>query len=92
MTVYNVAQYARKFHYNYREQLSCVAIVAGYDDVKQGQIYSVAMGGYTTRQPVYISGSGSTMIHGYMDVNWREGMAMKEAKEVYFLYLKCFKL
>lgn len=82
ITVYNVAQYARKFHYNYREQLSSVVIVAGYDDFKQGQIYAVSSGGYTVRQPVYISGSGSTMIHAFIDANWHPGIGTEEAVEM----------
>ena len=69
VTVHSVAMHARKFHYNYREQVwifnwksernrnfdiqvDCSLIVAGYDDKKKGQIYSVSQGGYTQRQPM----------------------------------------
>jgi 20S proteasome alpha/beta subunit len=85
ITVYNVAQYSRKIHYNYRDQLECVVIIAGYDEFKLGQVYQVSSGGYTTRQPVYISGSGGSIIHGYMNMNWKPGMETDEALKVHGL-------
>ncbi|KAL7071186.1 hypothetical protein ACQ4LE_009076 [Meloidogyne hapla] len=80
--VYNVAQYARKFAYNYRDQLSFGVIIAGYDEEKQGQIYATTSGGYSIRQKVYISGSGSTFVYGYIDKNYHEGMSNEKAAEL----------
>ncbi|KAF7636605.1 hypothetical protein Mgra_00004003 [Meloidogyne graminicola] len=80
--VYNVAQYSRKFAYNYRDQMSFSLIVAGYDEKEKGQIYACTLGGYTLRQKVYLAGSGSTYIYGYIDQNWKDGMTNKEAEEL----------
>jgi len=82
--VYNVAQYTRKFAYNYRDQMTFSIIVAGYDEEKFGQIYAVTIGGYSIRQKIYITGSGSTFLYGYMDKNFKEGMTNEEAVEVFF--------
>uniref|UniRef100_A0A914NS64 proteasome endopeptidase complex n=1 Tax=Meloidogyne incognita TaxID=6306 RepID=A0A914NS64_MELIC len=59
-------------------------IVAGYDEEKFGQIYAVTIGGYSIRQKIYITGSGSTFLYGYMDKNFKEGMTNEEAVEVFF--------
>ncbi|CAK5091152.1 unnamed protein product [Meloidogyne enterolobii] len=80
--VYNVAQYTRKFAYNYRDQMTFSIIVAGYDEEKFGQIYAVTIGGYSIRQKIYITGSGSTFLYGYMDKNFKEGMSNEEAVEL----------
>nr|CAD2167462.1 unnamed protein product [Meloidogyne enterolobii] len=57
-------------------------IVAGYDEEKFGQIYAVTIGGYSIRQKIYITGSGSTFLYGYMDKNFKEGMTNEEAVEL----------
>merc|ERR1711934_1097793 len=54
---------AAVFHqycYGYRDQLMAGIIVAGYDEIKGGQVFSIPLGGMVKRQPCAIGGSGST--------------------------------
>uniref|UniRef100_A0A914IC45 proteasome endopeptidase complex n=1 Tax=Globodera rostochiensis TaxID=31243 RepID=A0A914IC45_GLORO len=80
--VRNVANYARKMHYNYRGQIDSTLIVAGYDSIKKGQVYAITSGGYTTRQPYHVSGSGGTFIHEFIQSRWSEGIEGEVAREI----------
>ena len=64
--------------YNYRDSLLAGILVAGWDPLKGGQIYSVPIGGMCTRQKVSIGGSGSSYIYGYVDANYKPGMSKDE--------------
>lgn len=61
--------------YNYRDSLMAGILVAGWDKRKGGQIYSVPIGGMCVRQKVAIGGSGSGFVYGYVDANYKSGMA-----------------
>jgi len=65
--------------YNYRDQLLTGFVVAGWDDVKGGQVYLIPPGGLNHRMPYALGGSGSIYIYAYMDYNFKEGMAKDEA-------------
>uniref|UniRef100_A0A183C4K8 Proteasome subunit beta n=1 Tax=Globodera pallida TaxID=36090 RepID=A0A183C4K8_GLOPA len=80
--VRNVANYARKMHYNYRGQIDSTVIVAGYDSIKKGQVYAITSGGYTTRQPYHVSGSGGSFIHEFIQSRWSEGIEGEAAREI----------
>lgn len=76
--VSEVAAEFRKFCYNYRDTIVAGIIVAGYDDVNGGQVYSVPLGGMLIRQSCTIGGSGSSFIYGFVRENYSENME-KEA-------------
>ena len=50
--------------YEYRDSLMAGLIVAGYDKVNGGKVYSVPVGGMCVNQSVAIGGSGSTYLYG----------------------------
>ncbi|XP_075252101.1 uncharacterized protein LOC142344382 [Convolutriloba macropyga] len=68
--------------YNYRDQLTCGFVVAGWDEVKGGQVYLIPLGGLIHRMPWAMGGSGSTYIYGYMDYSFKESMTKEEAIEL----------
>lgn len=75
--------------YEYRDSLTAGLIIAGWDEVKGGQIYSIPLGGMCVQQRHAIGGSGSTFIYGYMDANYKDDMSEQEAMD---LVLKCVTL
>ena len=46
------------------------------------QVYSVPIGGMCVRQQVSIGGSGSSYIYGFMDANYKTGMAKEQCLEL----------
>lgn len=68
----------RELCYNYRDSLMAGILVAGWDKRKGGQVYSIPIGGMCVRQPVSIGGSGSSYVYGYVDANFKQGMAQEE--------------
>ena len=77
-TVSEVAAEFRRMCYNYRDSIVAGIIVAGYDNVNGGQVYSVPLGGMLIRQSCTIGGSGSSFIYGFVRENYSENME-KEA-------------
>jgi 20S proteasome subunit beta 1 len=71
----------RRFCYNYRDSLLAGIIVAGYDDINGGQVFSVPLGGMVIRQSCTIGGSGSSYIYGHVKENYRENMPKEECVE-----------
>ena len=64
-----------------RLSVSC-ACALGWDEEKGGQVYSIPVySGALIRQPIAISGSGSSYIYGYVDANFREGMSKEECQQ-----------
>jgi 20S proteasome subunit beta 1 len=78
--VLTAANLFKKFCYDYKDQLMAGIIVAGYDNVLGGQVYSVPIGGTMVRQPYSIGGSGSTYIYAYCDSAYRPGMTADECR------------
>lgn len=99
VTVYRAAQIFRKFLFNYRDQLHASIIIAGCDDKKGGQvfiykkfhkcstkqIYSIPLGGFTTRQYFTASGSGGAYLNTFIDRNWKPGMTRDQVFQVRFV-------
>jgi 20S proteasome subunit beta 1 len=79
--VSEVAAEFRKFCYNYRDTITAGIIVAGYDDVSGGQVYSVPLGGMLIRQSCTIGGSGSSFIYGFVRENYSENMEQEACVE-----------
>uniref|UniRef100_A0A7E4ZWE6 proteasome endopeptidase complex n=1 Tax=Panagrellus redivivus TaxID=6233 RepID=A0A7E4ZWE6_PANRE len=82
ITVYRSSQIFRQFLYRYRDSMTASVIVAGYDNVKGGQIYSLPLGGFVTRQHFTASGSGSGFVHGFLDSQWKPNMTHEEVKNL----------
>lgn len=79
--VTEVAAEFRRYCYNYRDSLMAGIIVAGYDDVHGGQVYSVPLGGMVIRQKMTIGGSGSGFIYGFVRENFKENMQKEDCVE-----------
>lgn len=80
-TVRIAASLFQELCYSNKNALSAGIILAGWDPVKGGEVYSIPLGGSLHKQRYAIGGSGSTYIYGYCDANWREDMTEEEAIE-----------
>jgi len=67
-----------EFIYNNKDRLLASIIVAGWDPVEKGAVYSVSLGGDLIKMPFVIGGSGSSYIYGYTDAHYKEGMTKVE--------------
>merc|ERR1719487_618131 len=78
-TVNTCANLFRMIAYNNKDNLMAGLIIAGYDEKRGGQVYSIPLGG--TLQPVDFAcdGSGSGYIAGLIDEYYRPGMTKDEA-------------
>lgn len=56
-------------------------IVAGWDEKKGGQVFSLPIGGSMVPVSWSVDGSGSTFIWGYIDANYKHGMTKQEAED-----------
>lgn len=75
------AKLFRELCYHNKGMLMAGIIVAGYDDRKGGQVYTVPLGGALVKQPFAIGGSGSSYIYGYCDAHFKEGMTKDQCVE-----------
>ncbi|XP_058800864.1 proteasome subunit beta type-6-like [Phymastichus coffea] len=80
--VETAANLFREMCYNYRESLMAGILVAGWDPIKGGQVYSIPLGGMCTRMPISIGGSGSTYVYGYVDSHYKPGMTKDQVVEL----------
>lgn len=76
--VYDAASTFRNQIYSNRNSLLASVIVAGWDKVKGGQVYSVPVTGLLVREHCAVSGSGSIFIQGYLTAEYEEGMSERE--------------
>ncbi|KAL3316659.1 Proteasome subunit beta type-6 [Cichlidogyrus casuarinus] len=77
--VLEAAKMAQYICYNYRDDLSAGLIVAGWDEVDGGQVYSIPLGGMLVRQKAVLGGSGSTFLYGYFDKMYSPDFKKEEA-------------
>eukprot|EP00434_Breviolum_minutum_P041466 symbB.v1.2.036884.t1/scaffold5314.1/size28488/2 len=80
-TVNTAANLFKIMAYNNKDNLLAGLIVAGYDEKKGGQVYSIPLGGARVRVPWACDGSGSGYIKGFIDANFRPGMSKAECLE-----------
>lgn len=66
--------------YNNKDNLMAGLIVAGWDEERGGQIYSIPLGGSRFRVPYSAGGSGSSYISGLIDATFKQGMKRDEAR------------
>jgi len=76
--VKTAATLVQQMCYNNKNALLAGMIVAGWDKVGGGQVYTIPLGGTLVQQPYSIGGSGSTYLYGYCDSNFVEGMTKEE--------------
>lgn len=69
--VHTAANLFRSLCYNNKDRLLAGIIVAGWDPVKGGQVFSIPIGGAMVEQDFAIGGSGSTYIYGLVDAEYR---------------------
>merc|ERR1719343_1344428 len=77
-TVNTAANLFKLIANNNKDNLMAGLIVAGYDEKKGGQVYSIPLGGSMHSVPVACDGSGSGFIGGFIDANYRKGMTKAE--------------
>merc|ERR1712151_1491257 len=69
-TVNTAANLFKMIAYNNKDNLMAGLIIAGYDEKRGGQVYSVPLGGSVHRVPIACDGSGSGYIAGLIDSNY----------------------
>ena len=69
--VHTAANLFRTLCYQNKDRLLAGIIVAGWDEVNGGQVYSIPIGGAMVKQDFAIGGSGSTYIYGYVDSQYK---------------------
>jgi 20S proteasome subunit beta 1 len=81
-TVNSCANLFKIFAYNNKDNLMAGLIIAGYDEKRGGQVYSIPLGGSLLRVPVACDGSGSGYISGLIDKHYKPNMTKAEALEL----------
>uniref|UniRef100_A0A5S6Q529 proteasome endopeptidase complex n=1 Tax=Trichuris muris TaxID=70415 RepID=A0A5S6Q529_TRIMR len=76
--VHAAAQFFRDISYRYRDDLTAGLIVCGWDRKNGAQIYSIPIGGMILRQPWAAGGSGSMLLYGYLDNNYKADMSQDD--------------
>jgi len=79
--VATAASLFRELCYTNKNALMAGIIVAGWDPVKGGQVYSVPIGGALLERPYTIGGSGSTYIYGLCDMYYQPNFTAAQCKE-----------
>lgn len=64
--------------YNNKWNISAGIIVAGYDPINGGSVYSIPLGGSCIKMPFAMGGSGSTFLYAWADQNFKLGMTKAE--------------
>ena len=70
-TVKTAAHLMRRLIYNNKDQLQAGVIVAGWDPVNGGSVYTITLGGSCLELPFATGGSGSIFIAGLLDSEFR---------------------
>merc|ERR1712060_809646 len=80
-TVNTAANLFKMIAYNNKDRLLAGLIIAGWDEKRGGQVYSVPLGGSVHRVNIACDGSGSGYISGLLDAGYREKMTKAECLE-----------
>mmetsp|Transcript_834 Transcript_834/g.975 ORF Transcript_834/g.975 Transcript_834/m.975 type:complete len:239 (-) Transcript_834:83-799(-) len=80
-TVNTAASLFKMIAYNNKDRLMAGLIVAGWDETRGGQVYSIPLGGALLRVPYAADGSGSGYIAGLLDEKYKPGMTEAECVE-----------
>lgn len=79
-TVKTAANICKRICYNNKDNLMAGIIVAGWDPIHGGSVYTVPLGGTCLQAPFSIGGSGSTYIYGHVDATYKPGMSRSECQ------------
>lgn len=79
-TVKTAAHLMRRLIYNNKDRLQAGVIIAGWDEVNGGSVYTITLGGSCLELPFATGGSGSIFIAGLMDSEFRPNMSQDEAR------------
>merc|ERR1711920_517746 len=77
-TVNTAASLFKMIAYNNKDRLMAGLIVAGYDEKRGGQVYSIPLGGAVIPVDYACDGSGSGYVSGLIDELYRPGMTKEE--------------
>jgi len=78
-TVNTAANLFKKIAYENKDNLMAGLLIAGYDEKRGGQVYSIPLGGTMHKVDYACDGSGSGYISGLIDELYRPGMTKDEA-------------
>jgi 20S proteasome subunit beta 1 len=70
----------KRLIYQNKDNLMAGVIVAGWDAVHGGSVYTITLGGSCLQLPFATGGSGSVFIAGLLDANFTTGMSKDEAR------------
>jgi 20S proteasome subunit beta 1 len=80
-TVKTAAHLMKRLIYQNKDNLQAGVIVAGWDSVHGGSVYTITLGGSClSTLPFATGGSGSTYIAGLLDSEFKLGMTADEAR------------
>jgi len=80
-TVNTAANLFKSIAYQNKDRLMAGLIIAGYDEKRGGQVYSIPLGGSMHRVNVACDGSGSGYVGGLIDDQYRQEMTKAECLE-----------
>jgi 20S proteasome subunit beta 1 len=70
----------RRLIYQNKDQLQAGVIVAGWDPVHGGGVYTITLGGSCLELPFATGGSGSIFVSGLLDAEFKHGMDKDQAR------------
>jgi 20S proteasome subunit beta 1 len=79
-TVKTAAHLMRRLIYGNKDQLQAGVIVAGWDPIDGGSVYTITLGGSCLELPFATGGSGSSYIAGLLDSEFRPNMDKETAR------------
>ena len=79
-SVKTAANLCQRICYNNKDNLMAGIIIAGWDPVHGGSVYTVPLGGTCLEAPFAIGGSGSTYIYGHVDASYKAGMSKADCQ------------
>ncbi|KAH9598172.1 Proteasome [Trypanosoma melophagium] len=78
VNVVTAANIFKKLCYMNKWNISAGIIVAGYDSLNGGSVYSIPSGGSCVKLDYALGGSGSIFLYSFFDKNYKPGMTKEE--------------
>ncbi|KAG5509806.1 hypothetical protein JKF63_07450 [Porcisia hertigi] len=78
VNVSTAANLFQKMCYMNKWNISAGIIVAGYDPINGGSVYSIPSGGSCVKLDYALGGSGSIFLYSFFDANYKPGMSKSE--------------
>lgn len=80
--VATAASLFQKLCYYNKWSISAGIIVAGYDEINGGSVYSIPSGASCVKLDYALGGSGSIFLYSFFDANYRPGMTKEECLDL----------